>query len=108
MAGTGHHRLAIRMVAGCCALLVVAASGCANPTTAYHRQFEYLRRVGDEALAEGRVEDFGKRFSIQHFGSHKFLEFVEDGDVARDDAVTSTTRELVRIAATNSLACASC
>jgi tetratricopeptide (TPR) repeat protein len=31
--------------------------GCADPTVAYHRQFEYLRRIGDEALAEDRLED---------------------------------------------------
>lgn len=37
-----------------CATCLLLASGCANPTTAYHRQFDYLRRVGGEALAEGR------------------------------------------------------
>jgi tetratricopeptide (TPR) repeat protein len=40
-----------------CAFAAALSGACADPTTAYHRQFEYLRRVGGEALEDGQLED---------------------------------------------------
>ncbi len=81
MAGVGQLRFAIRALVCCAPLLSLVAGGCANPTTAYHRQFEYLRRVGDEALAEGRIEKAHEHLreaaQLAQIAAVTELEFIE-------------------------------
>jgi tetratricopeptide (TPR) repeat protein len=48
------------LVSGVCAGNLL---GCADPTVQYHRQFDYQRRVGGEALAEQRWEDARKHLT---------------------------------------------
>jgi len=52
--GTGLRLGLVRVAAPLAALLL---AGCADPTIQYHRQFEYLRRTGEQALEERRFED---------------------------------------------------
>lgn len=85
----------------------VAISGCANPTTAYHRQFEYLRRMGDEALAEGRLEDAQKHLneaaSLAQIAAATDLEFIvvltKFSEAARETGALDEARGRLQTAA---------
>jgi tetratricopeptide (TPR) repeat protein len=81
MAAAGQHRFAIVALLCCIPFASQLALGCANPTTAYHRQFEYLRDVGDEALAEGRLEEAHEHLSdaaqLARIAGASELEFIE-------------------------------
>ncbi len=69
-----------------CATLL--GGGCADPTVQYHRQFEYLRRTGNEALAERDFELARK----QLLEASKLVGIAAATDLERLDALTGLTR----------------
>lgn len=69
-------------------LAVSVAGGCANPTVQYHRQFDYLRRVGGEAIEAGAFEDAREHLS----DASKLTELADATDLEVIDALTLLTR----------------
>lgn len=63
------------------AALALWLTSCANPTAAYHRQFEYLLRVGGEAVAAGRLDEardhLDQAADLVPFAKADDLEFVD-------------------------------
>jgi len=61
--------------------LAFLAWGCANPTTAYHRQFDYHSRKAAEATSEGRLEDAYRHLAdaagLASYAAAGDLEFVD-------------------------------
>ena len=95
MQGQGRERLGVRFLRGTVLWIVLAAllsvagvSGCADPTVQYHRQFDYLRRVGGEALSDERYGDARKHL----MKGAKLAQIAAASDLEVIDALTQLTR----------------
>ena len=66
--------------ASACVSAAALVGGCAVPTVAYHRQFDYLLRVGGEAEAAGRYpeaqEHFAEAASLAPFAAATDFEII--------------------------------
>ena len=86
--------------------LALLASGCANPTVAYHRQFEYLVREGREAIVlrelDVAYEHLSDAAELAQFAEANDLEFVDVltllSEVARETGRADEAKQRMKTA----------